>query len=160
MNWHFQNSLLHFKFCLNLTFFIWNNCFLVFSYQLCLLGLYVTSNVVKFIAYFSLMSHTMMVFRVRLGACVNDTVHILYMLFKSFLWWAIVHHVTFSSPPEFGGYQCISKVQNTFQYFNWLVWYFITLYHLIKLWYLTVNLSWYHIFYGRTLATTAAIFLP
>ncbi len=100
------------------------------------------------------MSHTMMVF----SACVNDTVHILYMLFKSFLWWAMVHHVTFSSPPEFGGYQCISKVQNTFQYFNRLVWYFITLYHLIKLWYLTVNLSWYHIFYGRTLATTAAIF--
>ncbi len=57
---------------------------LSFSYQLCLLGLYVTSNVVKlmFIAYFSLMSLTMMVF----SACVNDTVHLLYMLlFKSCL---------------------------------------------------------------------------
>ncbi len=56
--------------------------FLVFSYQLCLLGLYVTSNVVKlmFIAYFSLMSLTTMVFSV----CVNDAVLLLYMLlFKS-----------------------------------------------------------------------------
>ncbi len=37
-----------------------------FSYQLCLLGLYVTSNVVKlmFIAYFSLLSITMMVISV------------------------------------------------------------------------------------------------
>ncbi len=48
---------------------------LSFSYQLCLLGLYVTSNVVKlmFIAYFSLLSLTMMVF----SACVNNTVHLL-----------------------------------------------------------------------------------
>ncbi len=55
---------------------------LSFSYQLCLLGLYVTSNVVKlmFIAYFSLMSVTMMV----ISVCVKDTVHLLYMLlFKS-----------------------------------------------------------------------------
>ncbi len=47
-------------------------------------GLYVTSNVVKlmFIAYFSLMSLTMMVF----SACVNDTVYLLYtLLFKSCL---------------------------------------------------------------------------
>ncbi len=58
--------------------------FLSFSYQLCLLGLYVTSYVVKimFIAYFSLMSLTMMVF----SACVNDTMYFLYMiLFKSCL---------------------------------------------------------------------------
>ncbi len=50
----------------------------LFSYQLCLLGLYATSNVVKlmFIAYFSLMSLTMMVFT----ACVNHTVHFLFML--------------------------------------------------------------------------------
>ncbi len=43
-----------------------------FSYQLCLLGLYVTSNVVKlmFIAYFSL---TMTAFSV----CVNGIVHLL-----------------------------------------------------------------------------------
>ncbi len=57
---------------------------LSFSYQLCLSGLYVTSNVVKlmFIAYFSLMSLTMMVF----SACVNDTVYLLYtLLFKSCL---------------------------------------------------------------------------
>ncbi len=69
--------VLHFKFCLNFKFFLWNNCLLlVFSYTLCLLGLYVTSNVVRlmFIAYFSLMSLTMMVF----SACVNDTVHLLY----------------------------------------------------------------------------------
>ncbi len=46
-----------------------------FSYQLCLLGL---SNVVKlmFIAYFSLMSLTMMVF----SAYVIDTVLILYVI--------------------------------------------------------------------------------
>ncbi len=52
---------------------------LSFSYQLCLLGLYVTSNVVKlmFIAYFSLMSLTMMVF----SACVNDTVHLIYIYY-------------------------------------------------------------------------------
>ncbi len=62
---------LHFKFCLNLMFFLWNNCFfLVFSYQLCLLWLCVTFNVIKlmFIAYFSLMSLTMMV----ISVCVND----------------------------------------------------------------------------------------
>ncbi len=29
-------------------------------------------------------------------------------------------HVTFSSPPAFGGYQCITKVLNRFQYFNGL----------------------------------------
>ncbi len=93
--------------------------FLVFSYQFCTLGLYVKSNVkLMFIAYLCLLSLTMMVFRV----CVNDNVHLLYMLlFKSCLLWALVHHVTFSSPPAFGGYQCITKVQNRFQYFYSLV---------------------------------------
>ncbi len=56
VNRHSQNSLG----CIsNWMFFLWNNCFfVVFSYQFCLLGLYVTSNVVKlmFIPYFSLMS--------------------------------------------------------------------------------------------------------
>ncbi len=54
----------------------------VFSNQLCILGLYVTPNVVKlmFITYFSLLSVTMMV----ISVCVN--VHLLYMLlFKSCL---------------------------------------------------------------------------
>ncbi len=54
----------------------------MFSYQLCLLGLCVTSNVVKlmFIAYFSLLSLIMMV----ISVCVNDAVLLLYMLlFKS-----------------------------------------------------------------------------
>ncbi len=51
---------------------------LSFSYQLCYSGCLVTSNVVKlkFIAYFSLMSLTMMVF----SAYVNDTVHLLYVI--------------------------------------------------------------------------------
>ncbi len=69
-----------------------------------LLGLYVTSNVVKLmcIAYFSLLSLTMMLFSV----CVKDTLLILYMLiFKSGLCWAVVHRVTFSSPPALDGYQ-------------------------------------------------------
>ncbi len=69
-----------------------------------LLGLYVTSNVVKLmcIAYFSLLSLTMVVFCV----CVKDTLLILYMLiFKSCLCWALVHRVTFSSPPALDGYQ-------------------------------------------------------
>ncbi len=44
-----------------------------------------------FIAYFSLMSLTMMVFSV----CVNDTVHLLYMLlFKSFPVAQMVEHGT------------------------------------------------------------------
>ncbi len=67
-----------------MSFFFEIAMFLSFSYQLCLLGLYVTSYVVKimFIAYFSLMSLTMMVF----SACVNDTMYFLYMiLFKSCL---------------------------------------------------------------------------
>lgn len=68
-----------------------------------------------FISYFSLMSLTMMVF----SACVNDTVHLLYiLLFKSCLCWALFHHVTLSSPPAFGGYQCNTKVQNRFQCYN------------------------------------------
>ncbi len=60
-------------------FFLWNNCFfLAVSYQLCLLGLYVTSNVGKlmFIAYFSLMSVIMMV----ISVCVNDAVLLLYVI--------------------------------------------------------------------------------
>ncbi len=52
--------------------------FLSLSYQLCLLGLYVISNVVKlmFIAYFSLLNVTMMV----ISVCVNEAVLLLYML--------------------------------------------------------------------------------
>ncbi len=52
--------------------------FLSLSYQLCLLGLYVISNVVKlmFIAYFSLLNVTMMV----ISVCVNEAVFLLYML--------------------------------------------------------------------------------
>ncbi len=50
-----------------IVYFFYLKCFfLVFSYQLCLFGLYVISNVVKlmFIAYFSLLSVTMMVISV------------------------------------------------------------------------------------------------
>ncbi len=57
----------------------------------------------------------MMVFSV----CVNDTVYLLNILkSKSCLWWALVHQVTFSSPAAFGGYQCITKIQNRCQYFD------------------------------------------
>ncbi len=58
----------------------------------------------------------MMVIRV----CVNDTVLLLYTVCY-YLKAALVHHVTFSSPPDCGGYQCITKIQNRFQYFNRLV---------------------------------------
>ncbi len=51
----------------------------------------------------------MMVISVR----VNVAVHLLYMLIsKSCFWWALFQHVTFSSTPAFGGYQCITNVQN------------------------------------------------
>ncbi len=46
--------------------------------------------------YFSFMCVTMMVFSV----CLYDTVHLLFMfIFKSCFLCALVHHVTFSSPP-------------------------------------------------------------
>ncbi len=46
------------------------------------------------------------------SACVNVTVHLLYMLlFKICLLCALVYHVTFSSPPTFSGYQCKSAIQ-------------------------------------------------
>ncbi len=65
--------------------FVFDKLFLLsFSYQLCLLVSYVTSNVVKlmFMAYFSLLSVTMMVISDR----VNDAEHLLYMLvFKTCL---------------------------------------------------------------------------
>ncbi len=73
-----------------------------------------------FIAYFSLLSVTMMV----ISVCVNDTVLLLYMLLFYICYYlkaALVHHVTFSSPSAFGGYQCITKLQNRFQYFYRLV---------------------------------------
>ncbi len=65
------------EFCLNLMFFLRNNY--VSFYLLCLLGLYITRNVVQlmFIAYFSLMSLTMMVF----SACVNDMFITFYMCY-------------------------------------------------------------------------------
>ncbi len=61
-----------------------------FSYQLCLLGLYVTSNVVKlmFIAHLSLLSVTMMV----ISVCVNECVVYICYYLKA----ALVHRVTVS----------------------------------------------------------------
>ncbi len=48
-----------------------------------------------------------------ISVCVNDAVLLLYvLLFKSCFG---------SSCPAFGGYQCITKIQNRFQYFNRLV---------------------------------------
>ncbi len=59
--------------------------FLSLSYQLCLLGLYVISNVVKlmFIAYFSLLNVTMMV----ISVCVNEAVlPSIHVIIKKLLW--------------------------------------------------------------------------
>ncbi len=53
---------------------------------------------------FPALFHLFLVFSV----CVNDTEHLLCYYLKA---------VTFSSPPAFGGCQCITKVQNRFQYF-------------------------------------------
>ncbi len=55
-----------------------------------------------------------------ISVCVNDTVLLLYTVCY-YLKAALVHHVTFSSSPAFGGYWCITKLQNRFQYFNRLV---------------------------------------
>ncbi len=46
-----------------------------------------------------------------ISVCVNDAVLLLYMLlFKS-----CFGSSCDSSPPAFGGYQCITKIQNRFQ---------------------------------------------
>ncbi len=56
----------------------------------------------------------MMVF----SACVNmHTFYICYYLKAAWL----CSSCDLSSPPAFGGYQCITKIQNRFQYFNRLV---------------------------------------
>ncbi len=52
-----------------------------------------------------------------ISVCVNDAVLLLYvLLFKS-----CFGSSCDSSSPAFGGYQCITKIQNRFQYFNTLV---------------------------------------
>ncbi len=43
------------------------------------------------------------------------------LIFKSILWLALVHHVTFSSTPALGAYQCITKQRNRFN--TSIVWY-------------------------------------
>ncbi len=71
-------------------FFLWNNCFfLVLSYQLCLLGLYVTSNVVilMFLAYFSLLRSSWW-----RSVFVWMTLCFFYICY--YLKAALVHHVT------------------------------------------------------------------
>ncbi len=80
---------LHFKFC---CFFFEITFFLVFSYQLCLLWLYVTSNVVKlmFIAYFSLLRSSWW-----RSVFVWMTLCFFYICY--YLKAALVHHVTLIS---------------------------------------------------------------
>ncbi len=115
VNWHSQNSL---RYISNLMFFVAIIMFLtIFSYKMCTLGLYVTSNVVKwmFIAWLSFKC----VLTMNIILC---TLYIYMLICKSCSWWALVRHVIFSSTPAFRGHhQCITKVKNWFQYISRLV---------------------------------------
>ncbi len=147
---------------LNLMFFLWNN-FLSFFWSVMFIRVvwYIWSNVVKlmFIAYFSLMSLTMMVF----SACVNDAVHHIYVLLKAVcdrLWlimWLSLHHLHLMVISVFKMYKtdfstsigwCVNIISvNEITVFN------------CKFKLKPQNLKCYRIFYGRISATTATVFL-